>query len=49
MPDLGQYAFEVTLAYGGSLLLLVGVVALSWVQAKASKRLLDETEGRRDG
>lgn len=49
MPDLGQYAFEVTLAYGGSLVLLVALVALSWGQARASKRLLDETVERRDG
>jgi len=49
MPDLGQYAFEVSLAYGGSLVLLLGLVALSWAQARTSKRLLDETEERRDG
>jgi heme exporter protein D len=49
IPDLGQYAFEVTLAYAGSLVLLAALVALSWAQARASKRLLDETEERRDG
>ena len=49
MPDLGQYAFEVTLAYAGSLILLFGIVWLSWAQARASKRRLDDTEGRQDG
>ena len=48
MPDLGDYAFEVTLAYAGSILLLVGIIALSWGQARASKRRLEETEARQD-
>ena len=46
MPDLGTYALEVSLAYGVSLLLLVGVVALSVVQARRTKRLLDKAEAR---
>ena len=49
MPDLGAYAFEVTLAYVGSLVLLAGIVGLSWAQARASKRRLDEAEGRGNG
>ena len=49
MPDLGAYAFEVTLAYAGSLLMWAVLIAASWVQARRSKRLLDEAEGRRHG
>ncbi|WP_299751843.1 heme exporter protein CcmD [uncultured Boseongicola sp.] len=47
MPDLGTYAVEVSLAYGVSIALLVGVVALSVVQARRIKRALDEAEARR--
>jgi len=47
MPDLGTYAVEVSLAYGVSIALLVGVVALSVVQARRIKRALDEAETRR--
>ncbi|MCV6592945.1 MAG: heme exporter protein CcmD [Silicimonas sp.] len=47
MPDLGKYAFEVILAYGGSFLALVALVALSVIQARRSKRRLEETERRR--
>lgn len=46
MPELGDYAREVSLAYAGSLILLIGLVGLSVYQARRSKRLLDETEGR---
>ena len=46
MPDLGTYAFEVSLAYGVSLLLLGAIVALSVAQARRTKRLLDEAEAR---
>lgn len=49
MPDLGAYAFEVLLAYAGSLVLLAGLIWASWVGARRSKRLLDEAEGRRNG
>lgn len=50
MPDLGKYAAEVTLAYAGSLGLLVALVALSVLQARRTKRMLDETERRaKDG
>jgi len=45
-PDLGTYAVEVSLAYGMSLSLLVLVVALSVVQARRTKRALDEAEER---
>jgi len=47
MPDLGTYAVEVSLAYGVSIALLVGLVALSVVQARRIKRALHEAETRR--
>ena len=46
IPDLGRYALEVSLAYGVSLLLLAGIVALSVAQSRRTKRLLDEAEER---
>ena len=49
MPDLGIYALEVSLAYGVSFVLLFGIVGLSWAQSRRSKRLLEESEGQRDG
>ena len=49
MPDLGAYAYEVTLAYAGSIALLAGIVWLSWAQARASRRRLEKAEGRQDG
>ena len=49
MPDLGSYTTEVTLAYAGSIALLIAIIAQSWAQARRSKRLLEESEGRRDG
>ncbi|MGR3511656.1 MAG: heme exporter protein CcmD [Paracoccaceae bacterium] len=48
MPDLGQYAFEVSLAYIGSLILLFGLIWLSWRQAQVTHRKLDEAERRND-
>ena len=47
MPDLGKYAFEVTLAYGVSLTLLAALVVLSVARARRIARALDEAEGRR--
>ena len=49
MPDLGAYAFEVTLAYVGWIVLLVAIVFLSWQQSRAARRRLDDAEGRKDG
>lgn len=48
MPDLGAYAFEVTLAYVVSLALLAGLVLLSVVRARRIARALDDAEGRRE-
>ncbi len=47
IPDLGRYAFEVTLAYGVSLGLIAGVVLLSVLRARRVARDLDAAEGRR--
>ncbi len=47
MPDLGKYAAEVLAAYGVSLALIVGIVALSVGRAARVKRLLGEKDHRR--
>jgi heme exporter protein D len=47
MPELGKYAATVLSAYGISLTLLAGLVVLSLVQSRRSKRRLDEAEARR--
>ena len=46
MPDLGKYAFEVLLAYGGSLLMLLALLLASLAQARRTKRALEDAEGR---
>ena len=46
MPDLGKYADTVILAYLVSTVLLIGLVALTWVQSRRAKRLLDAEEAR---
>ncbi len=46
MPDLGAYALEVALAYAGSFVILIVIIGLSVMQARRTKRLLDETERR---
>jgi heme exporter protein D len=46
MPDLGRYAFEVLAAYGVSLVLIAGIVALSVVRARRVQRELAEAEAR---
>lgn len=49
MPDLGAYAFEVLAAYGVTLVLLGGLTAASLIRAARVRRLLAETEARRNG
>lgn len=44
MPDLGTYATEVLLSYGVTILLVVGLVWVSWRQAVAAKRRLEALE-----
>ena len=46
-PDLGKYAAAVLSAYGVSLLLLAGIVAISVLRARAVRRQLDRAEERR--
>lgn len=47
MPDLGSYAFEVGLAYLGTLAIVALLVWVSLVQSRRAKRRLDEAERRR--
>lgn len=47
MPDLGKYTVAVLSAYGGTLLLLAGLVGWSWRQGAKARRALDEAEARR--
>ncbi len=49
MPDLGQYAAAVLSAYGISLLLLAGLVAVSFWRARNIKVQLARAEQGRDG
>ena len=49
MPDLGDYAGAVLSAYGVSLALLAGIVALSFAQARRMRRRLEDVERDRDG
>lgn len=44
MPDLGKYAGEVLGAYGVALLLLAGLVALTWARAGRVRRALERAE-----
>ncbi|SDX50458.1 heme exporter protein CcmD [Roseicitreum antarcticum] len=46
MPDLGRYAFEVTMAYAVSLALVAALVALIWARAARVRRQLDDMENR---
>jgi heme exporter protein D len=46
IPDLGSYAGPVLAAYGVTLALLLGVVALSWLQARRARARLAEAEAR---
>jgi len=50
MTDLGAYAVEVMSAYAVSLLLLAGLVWVSWRRAVKVRRALEQIEGpRADG
>lgn len=46
MPDLGQYAGEVLLAYGVSLAVLGILIWASVARARAMRRALNATEAR---
>ncbi len=42
MTWLGQYAFDILLAYGLSLLLIVGLIARSVMVSRAMRRKLED-------
>ena len=46
MPDLGKYAFAVLAAYGMSVVLIAGLIMLSFWQRARVKRALAEVEAR---
>jgi heme exporter protein D len=46
LPDLGKYSFAVLTSYAASVVLIIGVVALSLWQRARVKRALDEVEAR---
>ncbi|HSG57152.1 MAG TPA: heme exporter protein CcmD [Paracoccaceae bacterium] len=47
MPDLGKYAAAVLSAYGMTVLLLLGLVAVTWLRGRRVRRKLDEIEARK--
>ncbi len=47
MPDLGKYAAEVLSAYALSLVLIGGLVLVTWLRARRVKRALEQAEARR--
>jgi len=49
MPDLGGYAGPVLAAYGVTVVLLVGLVVVSWWRANRVKRDLSDAERNRKG
>jgi len=50
MPDLGKYAGDVLLAYGATLVLLGGLIVLTWVQSRRRRAALEKAEeGLKDG
>ena len=44
MPELGQYAIPIFFAYGISLLLIVGITFVSYIQYKSVMRNLQKIE-----
>lgn len=44
MPELGKYATEVLLSYGVTILLVVGLILVSWRQSVSAKHRLEELE-----
>ena len=49
MPELGKYTAEVLMAYGGALLLLLGIAGQSWRRFRRVRREMDRVEGGRHG
>lgn len=48
MPDLGKYAVEVLGSYAATMMLIAGLVALSFWQRARVKRALAEVEARQE-
>ena len=48
MPDLGKYALEVTVAYGGSFAILGALVLLTLRQSRRTRHALDQIEDRQN-
>ncbi|WP_420863796.1 heme exporter protein CcmD [Algirhabdus cladophorae] len=49
MIDLGKYASDVLLAYGVTLVLMFGLIALSWAASRRTKARLEALERDTDG
>ena len=49
MPELGRYAGTVLSAYGATILLVGGLVLLSWRRSTRVKRALADVEARAKG
>ncbi len=48
MPELGKYATEILSAYAATIVLLLGLVWLTWRQSRRVRRRLDAAEKRKD-
>ena len=48
MPDLGKYAAAVLTAYGASLVLLAGLLVLSFRAGRKARAELDQIEARKE-
>ncbi len=48
MPELGKYTTEILSAYAATIVLLLGLVGLTWRQSRRVRRLLDAAEKRKD-
>ncbi|MEE9426611.1 MAG: heme exporter protein CcmD [Paracoccaceae bacterium] len=47
MPDLGKYGTEVLSAYGATIVLLLGLVWLTWARSRRVKAALEAAEARK--
>jgi len=47
MPDLGKYGTEVLSAYGATIVLLVGLVWITWLRSRRVRAALDAAERRK--
>lgn len=49
LPDLGKYAATVMSAYGVTIVLTLGLIVVSLLRARKSKRQLEALEAKRHG